>query len=355
METKLHNITDKFKAKFAASYNIYVIDYILNGERGRSGGILFLWNYCTCHVEIKDVNSNYINALVTNISNQMQWRATGVYGYPQHHNKHLTCELIQNLANNSFNNNWLLFGDFNLILNTNEKYGGNPMDTNTTSLFRDTLNLCGLQDLGYKGDIFTWNNRQEENQLIKARLDRFMANYNWISAFPNYSNCHLLRFKFDHSPILLDLPPFSDSIQHNFKDRPIRYEQAWTRDENHYHQVKETWKHIQGTTPQKLKATQASLHRWGNKRFGIIPKRIKAIQEDLIQLNNENGPKNLTNQIREKEAELDDLLESEELWWEQRARTMWLQHGDKNTRYFHMRANIRRQKNKIESINDANG
>jgi exonuclease III len=196
METKLHNITDKFKAKFAASYNIYVIDYILNGERGRSGEILFLWNYCTCHVEIKDVNSNYINALVTNISNQMQWRATGVYGYPQHHNKHLTCELIQNLANNSFNNNWLLFGDFNLILNTNEKYGGNPMDTNTTSLFRDTLNLCGLHDLGYKGDIFTWNNRQEENQLIKARLDRFMANYNWISAFPNYLDLNLTTLLF---------------------------------------------------------------------------------------------------------------------------------------------------------------
>jgi hypothetical protein len=63
----------------------------------------------------------------------------------------------------------------------------------------------------------------------------------------------------------------------------------------------------------------------------------------------------LTDQIRYKEFELDDLLESEDLWWEQRARSMWLQQGDKNTKYFHMRANLRRQKNKIEVITDAHG
>jgi len=35
--------------------------------------------------------------------------------------------------------------------------------------------------------------------------------------------------------------------------------------------------------------------------------------------------------IKQKEVELDELLESEELWWSQRAKTLWLTHGDKNT------------------------
>jgi exonuclease III len=147
METKLHNITDKFKAKFAVSYNIFSIDCILNGDRGRSGGIIMLWNHCTCHVDIKDVNFNYIDALVTNNSNNLQWGATGMYGYPQNHNKHLTCELIQSIASNNSNSRWLLFGDFNLILRSSEKFGGNPLDTNTTTIFRSTLNLCGLQEI----------------------------------------------------------------------------------------------------------------------------------------------------------------------------------------------------------------
>jgi hypothetical protein len=100
METQLHTISNKFKAKFAASYNLYDIDCVLNGDRGRARSILFLWNHCTCHVEIKDMNFKYIDVIVIN-------------------NKHLTCELIQSIANNSNNNNWLMYGDFNLILSSN--------------------------------------------------------------------------------------------------------------------------------------------------------------------------------------------------------------------------------------------
>jgi hypothetical protein len=60
-------------------------------------------------------------------------------------------------------------------------------------------------------------------------------------------------------------------------------------------------------------------------------------------------------QIRNKEKKLDELHESEEMWWEQRSKAPWLQHGDKNTNYFHMKANIRRKKNRIESITDTQG
>jgi exonuclease III len=204
METKLHNLSPQFKAKFAATYSLFFVNCALNGTRGRSGGLLLLWNNCTCHVDINNMDFNYIDCLITNTSSSAQWHASGVYGYPQHHNKHLTCELIKNLANNHNNHKWLLFGDFNLITSCHEKSGGNPLDNNITTLFRNTLTMCDLQDLGYKGEIFTWNNKQEGNHLIKSRLDRFLANSDWISLFPYYSNSHLLRYKSNHSPIFLD-------------------------------------------------------------------------------------------------------------------------------------------------------
>ena len=46
---------------------------------------------------------------------------------------------------------------------------------------------------------------------------------------------------------------------------------------------------------------------------------------------------------------------SREICWAQRSRLNWLQHGDKNTSYFHNFANARRKRNRIEKLKDANG
>ncbi|XP_045797508.1 uncharacterized protein LOC123891638 [Trifolium pratense] len=355
METKLHNISPQFTNNFAASYSFYHVDCTLNGDKGRSGGLILLWNNYSCNVDIKDVDFNYIDMLVTNLSNSVQWRATGVYGYPKHQHKHLTCDLLTTLHNASANNKWLLFGDLNLTSSNNEKFGGNPPDNNITTLFRSTLTLCDLQDLGYKGDIFTWTNKQQSQHLIKARLDRFLANSAWKNLFPVFCNYHLLRYSSDHMPILLDFNTFSGPTTNERGPKPIRYEQIWTRDPLQYQIVKDAWQKNRGTTVKKLNDTLSSLHKWGTNRFGIIPKRIKTLQTELQVLNDQNGIEDLTLQIKEKEKELDNIMECEETWWKQRSRELWLKHGDKNTKYFHMKANIRRSKNKIEKITDSHG
>lgn len=95
-----------------------------------------------------------------------------MYGYPQHHNKFLTCDTITNLSYNNWNPNWLIFGDFNMIINSNEKLGVNPPNLNIIQMFRDTINVCNLNDLGFHVDIFTWaNNHECDNSHIKCRLD----------------------------------------------------------------------------------------------------------------------------------------------------------------------------------------
>lgn len=53
--------------------------------------------------------------------------------------------------------------------------------------------------------------------------------------------------------------------------------------------------------------------------------------------------------------ELMALLVKEELMWKQRSRALWLQEGDKNSRFFHSRATHRYHRNKIIEIENSEG
>jgi hypothetical protein len=45
--------------------------------------------------------------------------------------------------------------DFNEIMFSHEKEGGNPRPYGYMLIFRDALMDCNFKDLGFKGDIFT--------------------------------------------------------------------------------------------------------------------------------------------------------------------------------------------------------
>jgi hypothetical protein len=55
---------------------------------------------------------------------------------------------------------WLCAKDFNETLFHHEKEGGLPRAHVCLDRFKGTLELCGLHDLGFVGDVFTWRNKQ---------------------------------------------------------------------------------------------------------------------------------------------------------------------------------------------------
>ncbi|CAN1830601.1 LINE-1 retrotransposable element ORF2 protein [Linum perenne] len=66
-----------------------------------------------------------------------------------------------------------------------------------------------------------------------------------------------------------------------------------------------------------------------------------------------------TEEVREEEKnlkiELEDIWKAEEIGWSQRAKSNWLAHGDRNTKFFHAATVHRKQRNLISRLLDDNG
>ena len=77
--------------------------------------------------------------------------------------------------------------------------------------FKSTLVHCGLVDIGYQGNIFTWWNGQPGEAFVQERFDRACATVEWNELFPHAKVRHLHASYSDHGPILLNL---HGDIQH---------------------------------------------------------------------------------------------------------------------------------------------
>lgn len=72
----------------------------------------------------------------------------------------------------------------------------------------------------------------------------------------------------------------------------------------------------------------------------------------LIQLDRDRS---LGEEVNQARKEINDLLDSEEIYWGQRSKAHWLGERDRNTKFFHARASERRKQNKILRIWDKDG
>ncbi|XP_056850253.1 uncharacterized protein LOC108824527 [Raphanus sativus] len=81
------------------------------------------------------------------------------------------------------NKPWLIFGDFNEILDENEHTGNEEMSYNGMREFQEVANYGSLMDMSYQGPKLTWSNKRD-NDLICKKLDRTLMNEAWIQSFP---------------------------------------------------------------------------------------------------------------------------------------------------------------------------
>jgi hypothetical protein len=102
-----------------------------------------------------------------------------------------------------------------------------------------------------------------------------------------------------------------------------------------------------GELQQKLARVSSSLDEWSTNTFGNVQREIKQLNNRLDVLRSD--PMRIQPSYEEVKVtqRLVELFHREEVMWRQRSRVQWLAEGDRNTRFFHLRASKRKKKNRI--------
>ena len=222
-----------------------------------------------------------------------------------------------------------MFGDFNEISQSDEKLGGPERDAGQMKEFRECLSSCGLFDLGFVGQRFTWCNGREGEKRTKLRLDRMVASESWIKLFPKASLHHFSMSISDHCLLTLFL-------HRRQPHKPVRKrffsEVMWTRESRCREVIEEAWDPLRRDPEYKisdrLKSCQEQLRRWNWRVFENVNNTLKMKRNQLQQLEAIDGLLDKAEDIKHLKKEINEVLLREEIMWKQRSRALSLKWGD---------------------------
>jgi len=320
--------------------------------KSRKGGIALFWKD-RLDLNLKSWSSNHIEMEGVDCERTPKWRITGIYGFPEEENKQKTWDLVASLNNSTLP--WLCFGDFNEILDHQDKQGGMPKSQAQLDRFLEVASMCNFKDLGFTGYPYTWNNNRGEKENVQERLDRFFANHGWLTVFSWNQVRHLRKRHSDHLPIIIDSSSEARRANRRLRRKTWRFEKAWIQRPECEEALLKHWARREG---QNCGLKLASVCQDMSKELRLttagVRRNIEVLKGQLEELMERSNTQEAIAQIRSIDLNIDALESQEEAMWFQRSRQNWLTEGDKNTAFFHQKATQRRNVNSINKLRDGN-
>ncbi|KAK4833356.1 hypothetical protein QYF36_003358 [Acer negundo] len=244
---------------------------------------------------------------------------------------------------------WVCGGDFNEITSVEEKMGGSNKQVLGMVNFILVINDCNLIDLSFSRPKLTWNNKRDGVNNIQERLDRFLANKDWMNLFLYAGVKHLGYNNSDHMSILLNLRALDRGVMHK-SELSFKFEHFWLMEEDCGKVVCLAWKesgesNLAEDLHMKMGGCAMKLGEWSRERFVSLRKLINSKREALEGLLGRASDEGVSKEIGNVESELECLLSKDEVYWKQRALTDWLALGDQNSKFFHRKASAGKKQN----------
>ncbi|KAL9671422.1 hypothetical protein QQ045_008990 [Rhodiola kirilowii] len=175
-------------------------------------------------------------------------------------------------------------GDFNCILNRNEKRNGAMVRDRDLEDLQKFVNLNRLVDLEQGGSFYSWNNNNKNpDNRVWSKLDRAMGNESWFEEFQDSKAIFSSPGISYHSPILI-----SWGGRETFK-KHFRYCRFWEELDNYKDCVEGSWR--SGRTCNNLFLLQAKLKKMKGmfkekfvKETVGLDKRVDEAREHLLNI-----------------------------------------------------------------------
>ncbi|KAL2894520.1 hypothetical protein RDABS01_010429 [Bienertia sinuspersici] len=277
-------------------------------------------------VGMLDMTEQYIHGVVKPSSGLTEFFYTFIYALNESERRE---ELWRDLTNLSsrINGPWLIMGDINCVMNTDERIGSNVRSQEMLP-GRICFEHCGLKDIQYGGNFFTWCNKQEGEDKVYSMLDRVVANDEWLESYNSTNAIFMPEGISDHSPALIRVDNGRSGIAMYCITRKLR----------------------------KVKEELTELNRTG---FCSVQAEAPRAYQGLIEAKQQTceNPTDKDLAKVEKEAYQAYKLKQEiySQFLKQKTKDHWLKEGDSNIKLFHKSIQKRRVQNNVYAIKNMEG
>ncbi|XP_019150305.1 PREDICTED: uncharacterized protein LOC109147113 [Ipomoea nil] len=160
------------------------------------------------------------------------------------------------------------------------------------------------------GGRFTWVKGRGTEAWVEERLDRALANLDWLEMHGEAVFSCIYTLESDHHALFveLDLTPVRNVA------RSFKFESVWLLEEGCAMVVEEAWLLSMGQNFQdRLAICSAHLGRWGGEHFRRFGNKMRSLRQVLECLKEDRSPTGVAG-FEEVERELQKLIREEEIF-----------------------------------------
>lgn len=282
---------------------------------------------------------------------------TIVYGFNTLEQRKELWNQLENLAK-SIRKPWIIWGDFNAIISPQDRLKGAPITGHEIKDFAECIQQLMINQLPWKGDYYTWTNKQQGSDRIWSRIDRAFGNTKLMLQYGHLMTEYKLPHISVHCPIMIYINMKESRVKAAFK-----FFNVWATHKDFLQLVEEEWKHIY--YPHKMrnfwakqKALREKLRRLNEAEFKGITTRINQAREDLKEIQHNLRQHYSDEQATEEKkviCQLEQWSLIEESALQQKARAKWIKLEDANTSYFSAVIKDRKQRKQILKLDTQEG